>query len=198
MTDAATSLRPDIRLSLDTPGGIPLTLAGYLLRALGTAYPNCAVDTTGSGWGSPVMTVRIPASDLYLDDDESIDDTQIVALAADIKDDPATVAFTNGFRDGSLSVSPPPWLSELLVTTARNLADAISEQCENYLQVEIQAADGTGDSFAWIICRPGKPSPHDLRRTAEARVTVLEAQLRAASIEPVAAPADSTDGVEAS
>lgn len=47
-----------------------------------------------------------------------------------------------------------------------------------------------GDSFAWIICRPGKASPHDLRTAAEARVAEVEAQLRAAGIEPVAAPAD--------
>lgn len=187
MTDTVAPTRPDIRLSLDSPGGIPLTLAGFLLRALGIAYPNCAVDTSGRGFGSPVMSVRIPGSDLYLDG-ESIDDAQLVALAADIKDDPATVAFTDGFRDGSLSASPPPWLSTLLVTTARNLTEAISEQCENYLQVSLSAADGTGDSFAWIICRPGKPSPHDLRLAAETRVGELEAQLRAAGIKPVAAP----------
>lgn len=175
----------NLHLSIDAYGGIPLPVAAFLLRALGTAYPGTQLDT--SGLSRAVMSLRIPAADLYSadtdedEDDDTDEDATTEEWVAD-KDDPELVAFLNGFRDGSFSVSPPPWLSALLNHAARELVDALPGAAQNYLSLELHPREG--HPFYWIICRPGAESPHALRTKAEQRVAALEQQLRDAGIEP--------------
>lgn len=184
LPDTATDTR--LRLNIDSPGGLPLRVAGFLLQAVGHAYPGTQIDTGKGGFGAPVLSLLIPRED-YLQSD-GLTEEELAALAPG-KDEPGLTAFTNGFRDGSLSVGPPPWMATMLRNTAEQVHDAVVEGSNpaNYLQVEILPQDG-GESFKWIICRRGGQSPHELREQAEARVAQLEAQLREHGIEPVYEP----------
>lgn len=162
--------RDNVTLSINAPGGIPLSMAGFLLRAVGTAYPGTMMKSTRPGEG--VLHLVVPADD-YLNPVEVSDDS-LDALVPD-KDDPDMVTFTSGLGKGGLRMSPPPWLTVLLRTTAQQLLD--DHQAPNYVQLTV--LDETVGEFRWIVCRPGGADPHELREAAEARVAELEQQLAA-------------------
>lgn len=189
-TSTGTATGRDIRLSINTPSGrLPMNLAGFLMQAIGRAYPGTQIDTTGdglSGFGA-VLSLRIPYAD-YINSDGLTE--QDFAEITPGKDDPGLVAFTSGFsKSGGLKMGPPPWLATLLRSTAETLHDALGD-APNYLAIELPPQDG-GEPFTWIVCRRGRPSPHALRMAVEDRVRQLEAQLRDAGIEP--APAADAD-----
>lgn len=165
----------DFALTISSPAGIPLSMAGFLLRAIGTAYPSTRI-TQAPGF-SPGLALLIDRADFLTADT----DADIADLVPD-KDDPALVAFTSGFRDGGVGVSPPPWLAALLIATSEQIIEAADPP--NYLEMRIGTVPGEWHS--WSITRPGGRTPHELRRAADARVAVLEAQLRSHGIEPEA------------
>jgi len=179
MTDTsipAAGRHNDLRLDITSVGGMPLNLAGFLLRALGTAYPNTRIATNTDRFG-PTMSLLLSRGDLYAA--AEVTDAELAELAPG-PDDEATVAFTHGFADGKLAASPPPWLATLLYTTAHNLADSLPDNAENYLEITINPSAGEPgtESFTWAISRPGRPSPHQLRRAAEQRTADLERKIR--------------------
>lgn len=208
----APPVADDVRLNLATPSGrgLPLNLVGFILRALGTAYPNTKIDQ-GSGaafGGGSVMSLLIPMADISAAteaDDEDYDstdfdteggdmhalptDAELAEYAASTKSSEAMTAFTNGIRKGGISVLPPPWLTTLLLEAGRDLNDLAVDLADNYLEMGI-VDQANNTEYRWIVCRPGRPTPHGLRLEAEARVALLEAQLRDAGIEPIAAVAD--------
>jgi len=78
------------------------------------------------------------------------------------------------------SVSPPHWYTSLM---ARIFGDMLAESdaAINYVEQTYRASwtrpDGTEEprEYKVIICRPNRPSPHQLRREAEAAVQALVA-----------------------
>lgn len=165
----------DLKLRISSPGGMPLSVAGWLLQAIGSGYPGTMIET-GTGAGAGTLSLRIPAED-YLD---RRPDQLNVAEIPPVKDDPDMIAFLDGLDGGGLRFGPPAWLTAMLEQALRMILEAVDPP--NYVQMQLNAPDG--DRFSWIVCRPGRPSPHDLREAAEQRVAALEAQLRAAGIEP--------------
>lgn len=171
----------DVRLRIKAIGGMPLSMAGYILRAIGAGYPNTVIDSRKSEPWDSDLTLVIPASD-YIESDPDISDWHLAEMAPD-KDDPALVAFTSGIRDGSFGVTPPPWITAMLRVAAESIEDSIKDIAPNYLSIELHPED-SGAPFVWIICRRDGKSPHDLRVAAETRVAVLEEQLREAGVKP--------------
>lgn len=167
--ETPTDTHQDIRLSITTQDGMPLSMAGFLLQAIGTAYPNTQIETHGYG-----LNLRVPYED-FLNLDE-LPDGSLEALVPD-KEDPQLVAFTHGFIQGSAGISPPPWLATLLNMTAGIMDEEITDTvAPNYMELTILPQDG-GPDFKWIICRRGKPSPHELREQAEAQRDKLRTTL---------------------
>lgn len=168
----------DIDLAITSRSGLPLTVAAYLLRALGHAYPGTSI---GEKQGDEVMRLHIPRTDVTAAD-PNID---LDSLVPD-KDDPATIAFTHGISPShGAGVIPPPWLAALLQQMAASLDEQMTaSHVPNYLDFEILGTDdGQRESFHWIVCRRGRKSPHQLREEAEARVAMLEARLRDLGVE---------------
>lgn len=166
------SAREDITLTISATSGpgIPLSMAGYLLQAIGGAYPGTAiVPAKAHAWEPSTLLLRIPADD-YLEPQ----DVDLEALLP-TKDDPETLAFISGFGpDAEMRGTPPKWLTALLLSTTRGILE--QAQPPNYLEMKLRD-EQSGDWFSWIVCKPGAPSPHDLRAVAEARVAELEAEL---------------------
>lgn len=170
--ETPTKTHEDVHLDIKTRwGGMPLSMAGFLLQAIGTAYPHTQIETKTSSAG---ISLRIPYED-FLDFEGEISDLE--SLVPD-KDDPQLVAFTHGFiNGGSVGINPPPWLASLLAQAAGMLEEEIEDHAPNYMELTILSTDG-GEPFKWIICRRGRPSPHDLRLQAEERVQYLEDSIR--------------------
>jgi hypothetical protein len=165
LADRRPDRADDLELEINARGGLPLSLAEYLLRAVGAAYPHTQLKADGGGgpFGpGPTMTLLIPRTDLY---EAEVSDEELAMLGGE-KDVAELTAFTTGWRDGALGISPPSWLSTLLQHAAEQMVDAMSPAAENYVAITIDQSDG--EPFTWIVCRPGRPSPHDLRRQAEA------------------------------
>jgi hypothetical protein len=160
----------DLTLEINARGGIPLSLAAYLLRAVGAAYPNTQIKN-GGGYG-PTLQLLIARDDLYEATD--VTDEDLASLGGE-KDIAEMAAFTSGWRDGALGLGPPAWLSSLLQVTAEQMVDAMPPAAENYVAIEINCPGR--DPFVWIVSRPGRPSPHDLRRQAEAERDAARTQL---------------------
>lgn len=178
-----TGNHDDITLRIGADGGgIPLSMAGFLVQAIALAYPH---TTIGNADGLHQLVVRIPEADYLNLDDDATSEKDMTALMPG-KDDPGLIAFTTGLHsDASFGVAPPPWLGQFLTRTA----DLIEKHSDapNYLEMTIAAKDGNSEPFKWLVCRRGRPSPHEFRQRAEARVQLLEQQLRDAGIEPVSA-----------
>lgn len=172
-----TAVDNDLRLTVNSPGGLPMSVAGFILRALGVAYPGTMMETSRFG---EVLALRIPRAD-YLADRE-IDDATLAELAPG-PDDADLLMLTNGIRDGALGARVPDWLNALLRTATASILDA--SDATNYLSMDLMNPNGSLMT-TWIICRPDRPTPHQLRQAADERVAVLEAQLRDAGIEPLA------------
>jgi hypothetical protein len=174
----------DLRIGITAAGGrLPMAMTGYILSALCAAYPGMQLATT-SRFGE-VLSLHIPAGD-YLEP-ATVDESTLANLVPD-KEDPDLVAFTSGLAEGALKIGPPPWLSELLLHAAQALNAAIETAgAPNYLTLDLFTPDGS-ETFTWIICRPGHPSPHELRQLAEARAEQLEKQLRDHGIKPARRP----------
>lgn len=169
-----------LRLGITTDGhGLPLSMASGLLGAIGRLYPGTVMAETR---GTESMAVTIQEAD-YLDPGDNTGEP-IVA----VKDDPQMLAFLTGLRDGSVQIGPPPWLSAMLLEATEGILS--TTDAPNYLEMKLRSTSAAAEWFSWIVCRPGTPSPHELRRLAEARVAALEQQLRAAGIEPDIGPRD--------
>lgn len=170
------------RLEMSVRRGMPLSMAGYLLRAVGAAYPGTKLDTESGDLAGPTLSLLIPDADLFEPSDVSAAALEEMAE----KDAEEVTVFTQGFkRDGSMGLRPPKWLSDLLLMTAGQMVDAMPHSAENYMAITINPTGG-GEPFEWIVSRPGKPSPHELRMAAEARADRAEAELadlRAAVVE---------------
>lgn len=164
----------DLHLSIDSPSGIPLGVAGFLIGAIGSAYPHTKVRHSNPG--GPVLEVAIPPTD-YIDTDADPADVPDPSV---IQDDEHTQAFVSAIAGAELNASIPSWLSAILATLSQQIVD--SSDAPNYLQMEVQ--HGQGKPFAWIVCRPGASSPHDLRDRAEARIATLESHMRAHGLNP--------------
>lgn len=170
-------------------GGIPLGMAGFLVQAIALAYPNTTISNAD---GMHQMVLRIPEVDYLNLDPDGVSEKDMTALVPG-KDDPGLIAFTTGLRaDASFGIAPPPWLGQFLSRTA----DLIEKHMEgpNYIEMTIVAKDGSSEPFKWIVCRRGRPSPHELRQRAEERVGLLEQQLRDAGIEPVPPQENTEEG----
>lgn len=168
ITEPTEPRADDFVLEINGRGGIPLSMASYLLRAIGALYPNTAIKP-GTRYG-PTLQLLIPQGDLSAADAADVTAEDLAALGGE-KDVAELTAFTSGWRDGTLGLRPPPWLSSLLQTAAQQMVDAMPPTAENYVAIEIKRP-GAGhrpdqEPFTWIVCRPGRPSPHDLRKRAE-------------------------------
>jgi hypothetical protein len=152
--------------------GIPLRVAGFLAEAIGSAYPNTMICDSE---GEHQFVFRIPAED-YLHTTNP-DLSELLPKT----DDPQLVMFVTAVQEGRFGVAPPPWLGQLVARAAAMLESV--NYAPNYLALTIAIPDG-GDPVTWLVCRRGRPTPHDLRLRAERRVAVLEEQLRAHEIEP--------------
>jgi hypothetical protein len=169
----------DLRLTITARGGLPLSMAGYLLRAVGAAYPGTMIETGSAGFGD-VVCLRVPHADYVVP--RKVGKKALAELAPG-PDDEDLLAFTSGIRNGTVGTHPPAWLTALLSTVSEQiLADTAAP---NYLSMDLLKPDGSM-LCTWIVCRPGRPTPHQLRQAADARVALLERQLRDAGIEPVA------------
>jgi hypothetical protein len=167
-----TQTHADVRLEIHANrDGMPLSMAGFLLQAIGTAYPHTEIETARLGGG---INLRIPYED-FLDFD-GLPDGALDSIIPD-KDDPQLVAFTHGFTEGGAGISPPPWLSTLLAMSAAMMEEQLTDTvAPNYMELSILPQDG-GPDFKWIICRRGKPSPHELRMKAETELAELRQRI---------------------
>lgn len=91
---------------------------------------------------------------------------------------PDTEAFLRSFKDGTFEITPPEWFGPLFVGAFQQTLDA--HDAPNYLEMRLQSHVDPGKQYALILCRPGRPSPHELRRQAEAERDILSAALRRA------------------
>ena len=175
--ETPTKTHNDVRLEIRAGfGGMPLSMAGFLLQAIGTAYPHTQIETQHATG----INLRIPYEDFL--DFEGLPEGALDEVLPS-KDDPETIAFTNGFTKGGAGISPPPWLAQLLATTAGMLEEQLTDDvAPNYMELTIMPQDG-GEPFKWIICKRGKPSPHDFRRAAESQVEALLQCIRDAMAE---------------
>lgn len=164
----AAGYKPPLRLDVSVrDGGMPLGLTSYLLRAVGTAYPGTMLDTRGSV-GGPTLSMLIPHAEIYA---QAVTDGDLACLLTEADLEEVT-AFTTGWRNGAVGLRFPMWLSTLLRTTAEQMVQAMPPTAENYVALDIVSPDG-GEPFVWIVCRPGRPSPHELRQAAEQRAADL-------------------------
>lgn len=174
---SSTQTDDDIRLTVSAQGGVPLplSLAAYLLRAIGAAYPSACVTTARLG---STLSMRIPRSDVVRRTDTQVTDHDLAEIAP-VPTDPDTVSFLEDFPDlTGVGVRIPSWLSAWLSHTALELASRLPDEAVNYLSIRLGDPDEPDNSFTWIITRPGQPSPSDLHQAALARIEQLEQQLR--------------------
>lgn len=162
----------DVLMRVGLP--LPLGMVGFLLQTLGQAYPGTMIGTGDTSH----MVIRIPAGS-RMDSVEPVISAEDIAAAK--AESPDMEMFLTSIRDANtVGVSVPDWLSALLTSASEGILEASG--APNYLSIEVKSE--RSKPFAWIVCRPGTPSPHEFRQRAEARVAALEAQLRGAGIEP--------------
>jgi len=138
-----------------------MLMASYLISAIGAAYPNTCMADTKLG---EALAVTIPEGD-YL---HPVDGPDVDVPG---KDDPSTVAFLRGFtaeNGPGADVSFPPWLLELLLQTTEGMM-ADQPDTTNYITMGLRHPE-TAELFEWVVSRPGRPGPAELRNRAEARL----------------------------
>jgi hypothetical protein len=107
-------------------------------------------------------------------------------LAAEILTD-GTMLRSLDIKDGvaTLSLEPATDILKIFVASMRGVLDGYG--AENYLETEMQAPsvsmdlrDGNNpmDSYTVTIQRRQRPTPHEFRQKAEARIAELEKELR--------------------
>lgn len=76
---------------------------------------------------------------------------------------PDVTAFLEKFENGTFTISPPEWFGPLMVGCFKQTLD--EHDAPNYLEMRI--GDKEGNVYPLILCRPNRPSPHQLRQDAE-------------------------------
>lgn len=165
----------DIRIGLP----LPLAVTGALLEAIGAVWPDASIRTDGTN--PTEMTVRITGPARELDDDALAALAGAAAHDDDDHDDQVEL-FLSQLRDGSFGIKSEEWVSKLFVGAFANILDQHPD-ATNYVEMSLHDPE-TGARYNVIVTRPGGASPHQLRAAAEARVAALEAQLRAAGLDP--------------
>lgn len=159
----------DIRLNVSLP--LPLDLVGELTTWVGTRYPNATITHNGVQYSG--LTITIPASDYYAPVEPNR--KPLDEIAQDRLQDPETTAFLTALTSNGIQTSLPGWLSTLLSSFSTQVLDTINP--ENYVELSVTHHHGDTRPFKWIICKPGQPSPHDLRQKAQASYNALRDQL---------------------
>ena len=167
-TDVTTEGATLVRIALP----IPLDIVGQIMKLVGTLYPNSTVKTQGGDH----MVLCIPDSDRYLDDDDDTLDSASPATRGSRQAE----AILEQIKDGVFSISEAEFVGRLFAGIFGKLLD--DSEAPNYLQITMAGADG--QHYAVIVCRPGQPSPHDLREAAEAKAERYATRLRELGEDP--------------
>lgn len=146
---------------------LPLDLASSIMRALGTMYPNATVANDPTE-----LVFHVPDGDRFSELDED--------AMASLRRTPAAVGATLEAIDaGTFRLSAPEYIGNLLGGLAIRSLDGA--QAPNYLVIRLSNG---GQTFDIVVCRPGRPGPHELLEAAEARTERYAAALRHAGIDP--------------
>jgi hypothetical protein len=163
---------------------LPLDITGRVTEAIGTIYPNATIRTdTGDGRH---LVVAVPDDDRWAPEDFDDSDAESGETAKPSRppmiDAESVEAILVSLEDGSFGISASHYLGALFAGMARQaLADA---DAPNYVVITIGDPANPTDVYDLIVCRPGRPSPNDLRRQAEERADRYAAALRDAGIDP--------------
>lgn len=168
-------------------GPIPFGVLIPLGKMIDAVWPNAQIVTDKKQMppGHDGTVFRIPRSDIPCDPDpETIQ--RIADEAAQSEADGANDTSLKHFDAQNILVTPPQelihTLSVMCLGIMRGWPDA------NYLVQDVHLPAGVEDDggsrfYEITVRRRDKPTPHDMRGRAEARVTELEQELAAAQAE---------------
>jgi len=176
-TDAASADQcppaPDQSTEVRVALPLPLDVTASLMAAVAALYPSATVSGTGSA-----LIFNISKHDRCADTTHITASLEQVSPTRPSLDD-RVVALLTAVDDGTFEMTVPEYLGTLLSGLATRALNA--ENAPNYLAIKMRGPAGL---FEIIVCRPGRPSPHELRELAEERAKRYAAALRAAGIDP--------------
>lgn len=174
-TGAASAEEKEATTSIRVALPLPLDVAASLMRVLGELYPSATVEN-----GQTELVFHIPDAERFRED-TALDEDRSQGAAPAIRTTGDAEAVLQRIDNGTFHLSVPEYLGKLLgglATRALDGADA-----PNYLAIRMVGGEGA-NGFDVIVCRPGRPSPHELRARAEERCARLADALRSAGVDP--------------
>lgn len=160
------------KFSITAP--LPLGLAASLMKLIGAAWPNARIGNDRTH----AFAVQIPKSDV---DGQPVDTEAVQAVAAEAREaaqEGANDIGLTSFGSNEFRATMPEELSEHIASIALSLFESYADA--NYLSISASLPATSGAErrqFEVTVQRAEKPTPHQLREKAEARVKELEAEL---------------------